>query len=69
MSGKAKNPNVGGGGGAKPPSFNVVGNSGVSQIAQTLNQDQDPIQAYVVAGNVTSAQEVNRNIVENATIG
>ena len=59
----------GGGGGPKAPSFNVVGNSGVSQIAQTLNQDQDPIQAYVVAGDVTSAQEVNRNIVENATIG
>ena len=56
-------------GGASAPSFNVVGNSGVSQIAQTLNQDQDPIEAYVVAGNVTSAQEVNRNIIDNATIG
>jgi len=57
------------GGGAGAPAFNVVGNSGVSQLAQTLNQDQQPIEAYVVAGNVTSAQEINRNIVENATIG
>lgn len=62
---------AGGGGsaGASAPSFNVVGNSGVSQIAQTLNQEQEPIQAYVVASNVSTAQEVNRNIVDNATIG
>ena len=59
----------GGGGGQSAPSFNVVGNSGASQIAQTLNQEQQPIEAYVVASNVTSAQEVNRNIIENATIG
>ena len=31
------------GAGAQAPSFNVVGNSGVSQIAQTLNQEQEPI--------------------------
>lgn len=59
----------GSGGGQSAPSFNVVGNSGASQIAQTLNQEQEPIQAYVVASNVTSAQEVNRNIIETATIG
>jgi len=61
----------GGGGGQTPsaPSFNVVGNSGASQIAQTINQDQQPVEAYVVAGNVSSAQELNRNIVETASIG
>lgn len=59
----------GGGSGTSAPSFNVVGNSGVSQIAQTLNQEQQPVEAYVVAGNVSSAQELNRNIVETATIG
>jgi hypothetical protein len=57
------------GGGASAPSFNVVGNSGVSQIGQTLNQEQEPIQAYVTSGNVTSAQELDRNIVETASIG
>jgi hypothetical protein len=60
---------AGGGGGASAPSFNVVGNSGVSQIGQTLNQEQEPIQAYVTSGNVTSAQELDRNIVETASIG
>ena len=57
---------AGGGGGA--PSFNVVGNSGVNQIAQTLGAQQ-PVQAYVVANNVTTQQALDRNIVRNASIG
>ncbi len=66
--------NVGGGvkgGGGAAPQFNVVGNSGVNQLAQTLggNSEQAPIQAYVVASNVTSAQSLNRNIVNNASLG
>jgi hypothetical protein len=64
---------VSSGGGAAPaaPSFNVVGNSGVNQLAQTLggNSEQAPIQAYVVAQNVTTAQSLNRNIVSNASLG
>jgi hypothetical protein len=71
----------GGGGGATPsmsaasgggtpasPSFNVVGNSGVNQIAQTLGSQQ-PVQAYVVANNVTTAQALDRNIIQNASMG
>jgi hypothetical protein len=59
----------GGGGGAAPaPSFNVVGNSGVNQIAQTLG-NQQPVQAYVVANNVTTQQSLDRNIVSNASLG
>ena len=59
----------GGGGGAAPaPSFNVVGNSGVNQIAQTLG-NQQPVQAYVVANNVTTQQSLDRNIVNNASLG
>jgi hypothetical protein len=68
-----------GGGGAAPtapaaapaaPSFNVVGAGGVNQIAQVMNdQGVPPVQAYVVASNVTSAQSLNRNIVNNATLG
>lgn len=53
---------------APAPQFNVVGNSGVNQIAQTLGQQQ-PVQAYVVANNVTTAQSLNRNIVANASLG
>lgn len=68
----------GGGGGSAPkgagtsaaPSFNVVGNSGTNQIAQVMNkQGMPPVQAYVVASNVTTAQSLNRNIVSNATLG
>jgi hypothetical protein len=47
------------------PSFNVVGNSGVNQLA-TLQQQ--PIQAYVVSGQVTSQQSLDRNRKENATL-
>jgi hypothetical protein len=58
----------GGGAPAAPPQFNVVGNSGVNQIAQTLGSQQ-PVQAYVVANNVTTAQSLDRNIIQNASLG
>ena len=62
---------VGGGGGATAPTmsapqFNVVGQSGVNQLA-SLNQQ--PIQAYVVSGQVTSQQALDRNRLANATLG
>ena len=66
-SGGASAPS-GGGAPAAPPKFNVVGNSGVNQIAQTLGAQQ-PVQAYVVANNVTTQQALDRNIVRNASIG
>lgn len=47
------------------PSFNVVGNSGVNQLAQL---QQQPVQAYVVSGQVTTAQALDRNRIENATL-
>jgi len=56
------------GGGGTAPSFNLVGQSGVNQIAQQLNQQQNPIQAFVVGSNVTSQQELDRNIVQTATL-
>lgn len=48
------------------PQFNVVGQSGINQLA-SLNQQ--PIQAYVVSGQVTSQQALDRNRLENATLG
>lgn len=61
-----------GGGGAvsipPAPQFNVVGNTGVNQLAQTLG-NQQPVQAFVVANQVTSQQALDRNIVNNASIG
>jgi hypothetical protein len=51
------------------PRFNVVGTSGVNQIAQTIGRDQAPIKAYVVANEVTTAQSLERNIVASASLG
>ena len=61
-------PSTGGGGGSaggQAPSFNVVGNSGINQLAQL---QQQPMQAYVVSGSVTTAQSLDRNRIENATL-
>lgn len=67
--GIAQTPRAGvGGGAAQAPSFNLVGSSGISQLSQQLNQDQEPIQAFVVASAVTSQQELDQNIVDGATI-
>ena len=54
-----------GGGGGQTPNFNVVGDSGVNQLAEL---QQQPAQAYVVSGEVTTAQALDRNRVQNATL-
>ena len=62
----------GGGGGsvAMPPNFNVVGASSTNQLAQTIgNQQNTPVQAYVVSNDVTTAQALDRNIVKGASLG
>lgn len=55
----------GGGGGGSVPNFNVVGDSGVNQLASL---QQQPTQAFVVSGDVTTAQALDRNRVQNATL-
>jgi predicted nucleotidyltransferase component of viral defense system len=60
----------GGGGPAAAPSFNVVGPSGANQIAESIgNRDTQPLKAFVVGGDVTTQQGLNRGIVQNATLG
>ena len=64
----------GGGGGvtvpSAPPAFNIVGANPQNQLAETLSgESQTPIKAYVTAGDVTTAQSLERNIIENASIG
>jgi hypothetical protein len=54
-----------GGGSIISPNFNVVGNSGVNQLASL---QQQPVQAYVVSGQITSQQSLDRNRKENATL-
>jgi len=74
-SGGGSAPSGGGGGtggSAAPaaPSFNVVGASATNQLAQTIgNQQQQPIKAYVVSNDVTTAQSLDRNIISSASIG
>jgi hypothetical protein len=61
-------PNSGGGGAA--PQFNVVGATGVNQLAGAIsNREQQPVMAYVTANNVTTAQALDRNIIRSATLG
>jgi hypothetical protein len=55
----------GGGGQVQAPQFQTIGTSGVNQLA-TLQQQ--PTKAYVVSGEVTSAQSLDRNRVQNATL-
>ncbi len=70
---KFESPSTGGGGGSAgstgggvmSPNFNIVGNSGFNQLAQI---QQQPIQAFVVSGEVTSAQALDRNRIKNATL-
>lgn len=69
---------IGGGGGGSPsapsipslpPAFNVVGSSDTSQLADAIGgQSQEPVKAYVVSNDVTTAQSMDRNIVDGASI-
>jgi hypothetical protein len=53
-----------------PPAFNIVGTSGANQLAGAIaSQQQQPVKAFVVSNDVTTAQELDRNIVSGATIG
>ena len=79
---KTKVPKGGGGGGGgasvggasvgaapAPPSFNVVGASETSVLGDAVaSQTNEPIQAYVVSNDITTAQSLENNIVEGATI-
>jgi len=50
--------------GANAPQFNVVGNTGINQL-NNLNQ---PIQAYVVSGEMTTQQQLDRNKLATVTL-
>ena len=53
-----------------PPGFNAVGSSDTNQLADAIGgQSQQPVQAYVVSNDISTAQELDRNIVQGATIG
>jgi hypothetical protein len=63
------------GGAAAPPppaepDFNIVGASPTNQLAQTIaTAEQQPLRAFVVSDDVTTAQQLDRNIIEGASLG
>lgn len=65
--------NIGSGGSStsvQAPAFNVVGATQESQLAQTIaSAEEKPIKAFVVASEVTTAQELERSKIDGATIG
>ena len=72
LSGPLSGVGSSGGGSAPiaPPAFNVVGATQTSQLAQTIAGAEDkPLRAYVVASDVSTAQELERSTIEGASIG
>jgi len=58
-------PSSGGAGSVTTPEFNIVGGNTANQLA---GLGQQPVQAYVVSNEVTTAQSLDRNRVQNATL-
>lgn len=54
---------------AAAPTFDSIGDTGVNQLAQTLGQQgKQPLKTYVVSGDVTSAQSLDRKKIQNSTL-
>ena len=58
----------GGPGGTSAPSFNLISGTAENQVAESINTQQEPVQAYVVSGDVTTAQNLDNNIVTESGI-
>ena len=62
-----------GGGGAAPSrefDFNLVGSTGVNQLAQGVGSKfNEPVQAYVVSSQMTSQQQLDTTIQTQASLG
>jgi hypothetical protein len=51
-----------------PPQFNIVGQNSNNQLAQSIGKSQNrPVEAFVVSGNMTTAQSLDRNRIATAT--
>ena len=54
----------------QPPDFNIVGQSETNQLAQTIaSSEEQPLRAYVVAEDVTTAQQLDNSIIQGASLG
>ena len=57
-------------GGPQAPSFNIVGSDPQTQLADAIGQQvQKPVKAFVVAGDVSTAQSLDRNIIQESSLG
>lgn len=55
---------------SQAPQFNVVGQGGINQLAQSIGgQFSQPVRAYVVGQDVTTSQQLERQRVRTATFG
>lgn len=67
----------GGGGGGAPsaptppqaPAFNLVGQSGVNQVQESIEAESNPIKAFVVGSDVTNQQEIDSAQASSASLG
>jgi hypothetical protein len=60
----------GGNNGVQSPEFNIVGQSASNQIAAAVQgQFSQPIRAYVVSKDMSTAQEMDRNIIGASSLG
>ena len=64
--GKGGAPAGGDAGGAEAPAFNLVEGSESNAIQQSIQGQENAVKAYVVSGEVTTAQSADRNIVEGS---
>lgn len=52
------------------PSFNVIGNTGINQLNDAINErNQEPVQAYVVMRDIERGQNIERNSISEASVG
>jgi hypothetical protein len=59
---------ISGGSGVTAPSFNIVGQNSNNQLAQSIsNKQNQPVEAYVVSGKMSSALSLDRNRIDTAT--
>ena len=59
-----------GGGSTFTPSFNVVGNSGENQLAQSISgQVNSPTRAFVVYDDITEAGDLQNNAISTSGLG
>ena len=54
--------------GSSPASFNVVGNTGINQLAQGLGGQDNVTKTFVVASDVTTAQGLDRDRMDLVTL-